>query len=116
MLNHVFSLDGKQYFWDHVLYTILHCSSGISPFDTVGSNEEHDKEKLDKLLHHLMEVDLITDGTVARDHTQLKVGIVPAWYCFRASGIKFPLRSRYVSTDRYKGRVQTTAIVCITFA
>ena len=75
MLNHVFLLNGKQYFWDHVLYTILHCSSGISPFDAVGSNEDHDKEKLDKLLHHLMEVDLITDGTVARDNTQLKVGI-----------------------------------------
>ena len=76
MLNHVFSLDGKQCFWVHVL-SIIHCT-GISPFDTVGSNEEHDKEKLDKLLHHLMEVDLITDGTVARDHTQLKVGIVGA--------------------------------------
>ena len=56
--------------------SFIHSSSGISPLDAVGSNEEHDKEKLDKLLHHLMEVDLITDGTVARDHTQLKVGIV----------------------------------------
>ena len=62
---------GSCFIYNYTLYWYF-------SFDTVGSNEEHDKEKLDKLLHHLMEVDLITDGTVARDHTQLKVGIVEA--------------------------------------
>ena len=58
---------------NHFIFTDSHSKFAL---DAVGSNEEHDKEKLDKLLHHLMEVDLITDGTVARDHPQLKVGII----------------------------------------
>jgi len=38
-----------------------------------GSNEEHDKSKLDALLQYLMDNELITDGTVAQDHTQYAV-------------------------------------------
>lgn len=40
---------------------------------TTGADETHDKEKLDRLLQHLMEDELITDGTIARDNTQLQV-------------------------------------------
>lgn len=40
-----------------------------------GAREEHDKEKLDSLLQHLMDEDLITDGTISRDNTQLHVNI-----------------------------------------
>ncbi|XP_067947891.1 D-2-hydroxyglutarate dehydrogenase, mitochondrial-like [Watersipora subatra] len=40
--------------------------------ETSGSDEEHDKAKLDTLLEHLMGNELIADGTVARDVTQRK--------------------------------------------
>ena len=40
---------------------------------TPGADKDHNKEKLDRLLSHLMTEDLIVDGTVARDQTQLKV-------------------------------------------
>ncbi|KAK9468183.1 hypothetical protein V1512DRAFT_258931 [Lipomyces arxii] len=40
--------------------------------ETSGSNPEHDEEKLNKYLEDLMESDIIEDGVLANDETQLK--------------------------------------------
>lgn len=72
-------------FWDRASHQMVHAihpqvktrpSSIDAPFyvliETSGSNKEHDDEKLNDLLEYLMENDIVTDGTVAQDTTQLK--------------------------------------------
>ena len=40
--------------------------------ETSGSNSEHDNEKLEKFLEHVMEKEIVSDGVVAQDATQVK--------------------------------------------
>jgi len=40
--------------------------------ETSGSNSEHDTEKLEKFLEYVMEKEIILDGVVAQDETQVK--------------------------------------------
>jgi FAD/FMN-containing dehydrogenase len=49
---------------------------GQHPFycliETSGSNSEHDNEKLEKFLEDVMEKDIVSDGVVAQDETQVR--------------------------------------------
>lgn len=49
---------------------------GEHPFycliETSGSNTEHDNEKLEKFLEHVMENEIVNDGVVAQDETQVR--------------------------------------------
>ena len=49
---------------------------GEHPFycliETSGSNSEHDNEKLEKFLEFVMEKEIVSDGVVAQDETQVK--------------------------------------------
>jgi FAD/FMN-containing dehydrogenase len=49
---------------------------GEHPFycliETSGSNTEHDNEKLEKFLEYVMEKEIVSDGVVAQDKTQVK--------------------------------------------
>lgn len=40
--------------------------------ETSGSNAEHDNEKLEKFLEYVMEKEIVSDGVVAQDETQVK--------------------------------------------
>ncbi|KAL3423044.1 actin interacting protein 2 [Phlyctema vagabunda] len=40
--------------------------------ETGGSNAEHDNEKLERFLEHVMEQEIVSDGVVAQDETQVK--------------------------------------------
>ncbi|KAI9651103.1 D-lactate ferricytochrome c oxidoreductase [Ciborinia camelliae] len=40
--------------------------------ETSGSNSEHDQEKLTNFLEHVMEKDIVSDGTLAENATQIK--------------------------------------------
>ena len=40
--------------------------------ETSGSNADHDSEKLEKFLQYVMEKDIVTDGVLAQDETQMK--------------------------------------------
>jgi len=40
--------------------------------ETSGSNTEHDNEKLEKFLEYVMEKEIVSDGVVAQDETQVK--------------------------------------------
>ena len=50
---------------------------GEHPFycliETSGSNSEHDNEKLEKFLEDVMENEIVSDGVVAQDETQVKL-------------------------------------------
>ncbi|KAI1375909.1 hypothetical protein F4677DRAFT_421208 [Hypoxylon crocopeplum] len=48
---------------DHPFYCLI---------ETSGSNAEHDSEKLEKFLEDVMSKELVTDGVVAQDETQLR--------------------------------------------
>jgi (R)-2-hydroxyglutarate---pyruvate transhydrogenase len=48
---------------DHPFYCLI---------ETSGSNSEHDNEKLEKFLEFVMEKDIVSDGVVAQDETQVK--------------------------------------------
>jgi len=56
-------------------YGYPHPLSNSSPFyillELAGSNENHDKEKLESLIKILMEKSLIEDGTIAEDKTKI---------------------------------------------
>jgi FAD/FMN-containing dehydrogenase len=49
---------------------------GEHPFfcliETSGSNTEHDQEKIEKFLEHVMSEEIVSDGVVAQDETQVK--------------------------------------------
>lgn len=53
-----------------------HPLEGEHPFycliETSGSNSEHDNAKLEKFLEHVMETEIVSDGVVAQDATQVK--------------------------------------------
>jgi FAD/FMN-containing dehydrogenase len=40
--------------------------------ETSGSNAEHDMEKLEKFLEHVMSEEIVSDGVLAQDETQVK--------------------------------------------
>ena len=50
--------------------------TAITPFycliETSGSNSEHDNEKLEKFLEHVMEREIVSNGVVVQDETQVK--------------------------------------------
>lgn len=48
---------------DHPFYCLI---------ETSGSNSEHDQEKLNSFLEHVMEKEIVSDGTVAENATQIK--------------------------------------------
>ena len=48
-------------------YMLLECS---------GSNESHDKDKLNAFLENIMETGIVSDGTVAADSNQMMVSII----------------------------------------
>jgi FAD/FMN-containing dehydrogenase len=48
---------------DHPFYCLI---------ETSGSNSEHDNEKLEKFLGYVMENEIVSDGVVAQDETQVK--------------------------------------------
>lgn len=48
---------------DHPFYCLI---------ETSGSNSEHDNEKLEKFLEFVMEEEIVDDGVVAQDETQVK--------------------------------------------
>ena len=48
---------------EHPFYVIV---------ETSGSNAEHDQEKLEGFLNHVMETEIVADGVVAQDATQAK--------------------------------------------
>ena len=48
---------------DHPFYCLI---------ETSGSNSEHDNEKLEKFLEDVMENEIVSDGVVAQDETQVK--------------------------------------------
>ena len=92
--------------------------------ETSGSNSEHDEEKLNNLLAHLLESGIVSDGTVANSpsHQQqlwpLRERITEALlvdgYCYKYD-ISLPYDSFYQSVEVMKEKLGKDIIRCIGF-
>ena len=69
-------MDGKSQDLVHAVTNKKRPLEGAYPFycliETSGSNPEHDGEKLDKFLIHVMEEEIASDGVMAQDETQIR--------------------------------------------
>jgi FAD/FMN-containing dehydrogenase len=69
-------MDGQSQDLVHKVTKNKHPLDGKYPFycliETSGSNSEHDNEKLEKFLEDVMEKEIVLDGVVAQDETQVK--------------------------------------------
>ena len=107
--------------------TVIQWNHNQFVFTFAGSEEEHDKIKLDNLLQYLMDSELIADGTVSRDDTQRNVSILELWCTYKYkygvmyvviksaqcennySKTKFKLQSHYLPVVSCKNNHQVCA-------
>lgn len=54
--------------------------------ETSGANSEHDKDKLDKFITSIMDNDVVADGTVASNESQIQVRFIS---CFAILSFKY---------------------------
>ena len=62
IVHHV-TKNGRPLETEHPFYCLI---------ETSGSNSDHDNEKLEKFLEYVMEKNIVSDGVVAQDATQVK--------------------------------------------
>jgi FAD/FMN-containing dehydrogenase len=62
VVHHV-TKNGRPLEGEHPFYCLI---------ETSGSNSDHDNEKLEKFLEYVMEKEIVSDGVVAQDETQVK--------------------------------------------
>ncbi|KAI9723024.1 MAG: hypothetical protein M1812_001473 [Candelaria pacifica] len=69
-------MDGRSQNIVHAVTGKKRPLEGEHPFycliETSGSNTEHDSEKLNTFLEHVMEEDIVSDGVLAQDETQMQ--------------------------------------------
>ncbi|KAI1502299.1 D-lactate dehydrogenase 2 mitochondrial precursor [Biscogniauxia marginata] len=96
---------------------------GEHPFycliETGGSNTDHDAEKLEKFLEDVMSKEIVTDGVVAQDETQIKSlwsqreGIpecVSHWGGVYKYDVSIPLKDLYKLVDDTRKRVEDAGL------
>lgn len=103
--------DKKPLEDDHPFYCLI---------ETSGSNSEHDYEKLEKFLEDVMTKEIIADGVVAQDATQLKTlwswreGITECighWGGTYKYDVSIPLADMYQIVDDVKARVEEAGLL-----
>ena len=96
---------------DHPFYCLI---------ETSGSNGDHDYEKLEKFLEHVMSEEIITDGVVAQDETQLKAlwarreGIPEClghWGGVYKYDLSVPLKDMYRLVEDTQARLEEAGLV-----
>ncbi|KHN99523.1 D-lactate dehydrogenase 2 [Metarhizium album ARSEF 1941] len=96
---------------DHPFYCLV---------ETSGSNGEHDYEKLEKFLEHVMSNEVVADGVVAQDATQIKTlwswreGITECIGHFGGTykyDVSIPLPDMYLIVHDVKARLSEAGLV-----
>lgn len=99
-------LDGE-----HAFYCLI---------ETSGSNGDHDNEKLEKFLEDVMGKDIVADGVVAQDETQLKAlwslresvtECVGHWGGVYKYDVSIPLSEMYSIVDDVQARLDEAGLV-----
>ncbi|KAG4432489.1 hypothetical protein IFR05_012029 [Cadophora sp. M221] len=97
---------------------------GEHPFycliETSGSNSEHDNEKLEKFLEHVMENEIVTDGVVAQDETQVRAlwgwreGVPEClghWGGVYKYDLSIPINELYALVEETKEKIQASGLM-----
>ncbi len=88
--------------------------------ETSGSNAEHDSAKLEAFLEHVMEREIVADGVVAQDETQVRSlwkwreGIPEClghWGGVYKYDVSIPLADLYQLVDDVKARLESAGLV-----
>ncbi|PBP27551.1 D-lactate dehydrogenase 2 [Diplocarpon rosae] len=88
--------------------------------ETSGSNAEHDNEKLEKFLEHVMEKEIILDGVLAQDETQAKAlwgwreGISEClghWGGVYKYDVSIPINELYALVEDTKAKIQGSGLM-----
>ncbi|KAI2612244.1 D-lactate dehydrogenase 2 mitochondrial precursor [Hypoxylon fragiforme] len=88
--------------------------------ETSGSNSEHDSEKLEKFLEDVMTKELVTDGVVAQDETQLRSlwaqreGITETighWGGVYKYDVSIPIKDMYQLVDDVRTRLDEAGLI-----
>ena len=97
---------------------------GEHPFycliETSGSNPEHDNEKLQKFLEYVMEKEMVSDGVLAQDQTQIKElwsfregvpEILGHWGAVYKYDLSIPIASMYDLVNDVRDRLTEAGLV-----
>ena len=96
---------------DHPFYCLI---------ETSGSNGDHDYEKLENFLEDVMSKEVISDGVLAQDETQVKSlwgwreGITETmghWGGVYKYDVSIPIKDMYTLVEDIKGRMQQSGLV-----
>ncbi|KAI2626522.1 D-lactate dehydrogenase 2 mitochondrial precursor [Hypoxylon sp. NC1633] len=96
--------------WDHPFYCLI---------ETSGSNAEHDSEKLMRFLEDVMSKDIVSDGVVAQDETQLRSlwaqreGITETighWGGVYKYDLSIPIKDMYKLVEDVRTRLQDAGL------
>lgn len=88
--------------------------------ETSGSNAEHDNEKLEKFLEYVMEKDIVVDGTLAADETQIKAlwawreGIAEAlghWGGVYKYDLSIPIAELYSLVEETRAKMNEAGLI-----
>ncbi|KAK0117878.1 hypothetical protein ONS95_012197 [Cadophora gregata] len=97
---------------------------GEHPFycliETSGSNSEHDNEKLEKFLEHVMENEIVNDGVVAQDETQVRAlwgwreGVPEClghWGGVYKYDLSIPINELYALVEETKAKIKESGLM-----
>jgi len=88
--------------------------------ETSGSNSEHDNEKLEKFLEYVMEKEIVLDGVVAQDATQVKAlwgwreGIPEClghWGSVYKYDLSIPINELYALVDDVRAKITDAGLI-----
>ena len=117
-------MDGRSQQFVHQVTGNKRPLDGEYPFycliETSGSNTEHDNEKLEKFLEHVMGEEIVSDGVLAQDETQVKSlwawreGITEAIGHFGGTykyDVSIPLSELYQLVEDCRARLEEKGLV-----
>ncbi|KAL2877319.1 D-lactate ferricytochrome c oxidoreductase [Colletotrichum sp. CLE4] len=117
-------MDGQSQDLVHAVRGNKRPLEGDHPFyclvETSGSNGDHDYEKLEGFLEHVMSNEIVSDGVLAQDETQLKAlwgwreGIPEClghWGGTYKYDVSIPLKDLYLLVDDTKAKMEAAGLV-----
>ncbi|KAL8921566.1 MAG: hypothetical protein Q9172_003965 [Xanthocarpia lactea] len=117
-------MDGRSQDLVHDVTNKQRPLEGEHPFycliETSGSNAEHDKEKLDNFLEHVMSEDIVLDGTLADNESQMQAlwswreGIPEClghWGGVYKYDVSIPLSDLYELVEDTRARLSSAGLV-----
>ncbi|MCJ1258036.1 hypothetical protein MMC24_005865 [Lignoscripta atroalba] len=117
-------MDGQSQDMVHIATGKKRPLEGKYPFycliETSGSNSEHDSEKLEKFLEHVMGEEIVSDGVLAQDETQKQTlwswreGIAEAlghWGGVYKYDVSIPLAELYELVEETRERLTSAGLV-----